>query len=51
MRILPFLTGAGVALLPLIAAAQSPDTSGGGTLSLYFENDLFAGRPPLNQGS
>ena len=43
LRILPFLIGAGVALAPFIAAAERPDTSGGGTLSTYFENDLFAG--------
>src|SRR6478736_5153923 len=43
MRILPFFAGAGFALAPLVAVAQSPDTSGGGTFSTYFENDLFAG--------
>jgi hypothetical protein len=42
-KILLLLAGAGVALSPLIAAAGRPDTSGGGTLSTYFENDLFAG--------
>ena len=34
-----------MAIAPLVASAQT-DTStsrGGGTLSLYFENDLFAG--------
>lgn len=37
------LAGASLALLPLRSFAQSPDTGGGGTVSIYFENDLFAG--------
>lgn len=43
MRILPFLAGVSVAFAPLAATAGRPGTSGAGTFSTYFENDLFAG--------
>jgi hypothetical protein len=43
MRIFPIIAGAGLAFAPHVAAAGRPDTSAGGTLSFYFENDLFVG--------
>ncbi len=43
MRFYPLLASAGLVLAPLAASAQEPDKSGGGTLSVYFENDLFSG--------
>ena len=43
MRHIPFLILLFAALAPLAASAQPADTNDGGTLSIYFENDLFAG--------
>ena len=43
MRTFPILALALSALAPIAASAQSADTRGGGTLSFYYENDLFAG--------
>ena len=43
MRNIPIILCILAALAPTVAFAQRADTSGGGTLSLYYENDLFAG--------
>ena len=43
MRNLSFLALVFAATAPIIAAGQDADTRGGGTLSIYYENDLFAG--------
>lgn len=39
----PFFAFLLTALAPFVVSAQIPDKSGGGTLSIYYENDLFAG--------
>ena len=43
MRKIHFFTFLFSVLTLAEAGAQSPDARGGGTLSIYFENDLFAG--------
>lgn len=43
MRNIHLLAYLFAAFAPIVASAQSADTSGGGTLSIYYENDLFAG--------
>jgi hypothetical protein len=43
MRKILFLIFLFTALAPIVASAQRPDRSTGGTLSIYYENDLFAG--------
>ncbi len=42
MRFTPFIAAAFIALTPIASFAQQPDSTSG-TLSIYFENDLFAG--------
>ena len=43
MRNLPFLVFLVAATAPNLTIAQDADTRGGGSLSIYYENDLFAG--------
>lgn len=43
MNKLPFFAFLFAALAPVIALSQEADKRGGGTMSIYYENDLFAG--------
>ena len=42
-RCVQYLAFLFVALAPIVAGAQRADTGGGGTFSIYYENDLFTG--------
>ena len=43
MRKILFLIFLFTTLAPVVASAQRPDRSTGGTLSIYYENDIFVG--------